>query len=75
MTEALVLQHTEDKPIAIKQVKPDTLSEQINKIFDSIAKRAYELFDATAGSPAMTLMTGSKLRWNCCIRYASTSPI
>lgn len=45
MTEALVLQHTEDKPVAIKPVKWETLSEQVNKIFDSVAKRAYELFD------------------------------
>ena len=51
MTEALVLQHTKDKPVAIKQVKPDTLSESINKIFDSIAKRAYELFDGHGRKP------------------------
>jgi HSP20 family protein len=45
MTEALVLKHTEDKPVAIKPVKRETLSEHVNKVFDSIAKRAYELFD------------------------------
>jgi HSP20 family protein len=45
MTEALVSQRTEEKPITIKPVKWETLSEHVNKIFDLIAKRAYELFD------------------------------
>jgi HSP20 family protein len=46
MTEELVLQRTEEnKPVAIKPSKRESLSERVNEICESIAKRAYELFD------------------------------
>jgi HSP20 family protein len=46
MTETTTtLQRLEDKPVAIKPVKWESLSERVNRVFDSVAKRAYELFD------------------------------
>ena len=45
MTEALVLKYIEDKPVAIRPVKRETISQHVDKIFDSIAKRANELSD------------------------------
>jgi HSP20 family protein len=45
MTEtATALQRVEERPVAIKPVKWESLSERIDKVFGTIAKRAYEIF-------------------------------
>ena len=53
MSEALVVQHTE--PVTIKPVKREALSERLDKLFDSISKRAYEFFDSNGRTPGHDL--------------------
>jgi HSP20 family protein len=40
-----VLQRTEEKPAAIHPVKFENLAEQVNKMFMTVAERAYEIFE------------------------------
>jgi len=39
------IQRTDEKPAAIQPVKFENLAEQVNKMFETVAQRAYEIFE------------------------------
>ncbi len=46
MTETpITVQRTEDRPTAIKPVKFENLAERVNKMFEAVAERAYQIFE------------------------------
>ena len=46
MTETpITVQRTEDRPTAIKPVKSENLAERVNKMFETVAERAYHIFE------------------------------
>ncbi len=45
MAESTAVQRAEEKPMAIHPVKFENLAERVNKMFESVAQRAYQIFD------------------------------
>ena len=45
MAETTAVQRAEEKPTGIHPVKFDNLAERVNKMFEAVAKRAYEIFE------------------------------
>jgi hypothetical protein len=45
MATSTVLQRTEEKPATIQLVKFENLAERVNKMFESVANRAYQIFE------------------------------
>jgi HSP20 family protein len=46
MTETATVTKRSEESIAIKQVRPGSLVEKVNNIFDRIARRSFEIFEA-----------------------------
>lgn len=47
MAETTAVQRAEEKPMAIHPVKFENLAEKANKMFESVAKRAYQIFEGS----------------------------
>jgi HSP20 family protein len=45
MATTTVLQRTEEKPATIQPVKFENLAERVNNLFQTVAKRAYQIFE------------------------------
>jgi HSP20 family molecular chaperone IbpA len=45
MTPSAAVVRMEDKSAMIQPIKVETISERVNKIYDAISKRAYEIFE------------------------------
>jgi HSP20 family protein len=45
MAETAAVTKRTEEPSTIKPVRPETLAERVNGIFDSIARRAFEIFE------------------------------
>ena len=45
MAESTAVQRAEEKPTAIHPVKFDNLAERVNAMFESVAQRAYQIFE------------------------------
>jgi HSP20 family protein len=45
MAESTAVQRAEEKPMAIHPVKFENLAERVNKMFESVAQRAYQIFE------------------------------
>ena len=45
MTTSTVLQRAQEKPAAIQPVNSEYLAERVNRLFQNVAQRAYEIFE------------------------------
>ena len=45
MAESTAVQRAEEKPMAIHPVKFENLAERVNKMFERVAQRAYQIFE------------------------------
>ena len=56
-------------PVPVKQSATDDVFEQIQQTYDSIARRAFEIFDNNGRGPVTNWKIGSVPSPNCCTLY------
>jgi len=55
MTDKLFVPSTMSSPASLKVVEPRTLLDHMNEVYDSIARRAFMMFELDGGSPGHDL--------------------